>query len=146
MAAPKGHQPYAGCETGGREKIYTQEFIEKEADAFEEWLTKPSSVYFKEFAFERGYSYKRLTEFAQVNQKFLDTFQRAKDWQEQRLVKGGLNNTFNAGFTKFVMGNACGWWDRQETRISGDAENPLQCVLGLITGKSKELVDEDESE
>src|SRR5208337_5317700 len=109
MVAPKGHEPYPGCETGGAPKKYDDAFIEEEAKAFEEWMKKPGSIYFKRFAFDRGYSQQRLSEFAEVNQKFSETFKRAKEWQEVRLAEGGLVNEFNAGFCKFVMGNACGW-------------------------------------
>ena len=49
------------CEAGGRPKKYTQEFIEKEAEAFEKWMQKPNSVWFEDFANQRGYS-PRLSE------------------------------------------------------------------------------------
>lgn len=140
MPAPLNHPPYPGCETGGRPTKYTQEFIEAEAVALEEWLKQPGSIYFKRFAFDRGYSQQRLSEFAEVNQKFSETLALAREWQEIRLAEGGLTNEFNSGFCKFVMGNACGWSDRTETKISGDANNPLQFLLESIDGKGKELV------
>jgi hypothetical protein len=49
-------------------------------------------------------------------------------------------NVFNAGFTKFVMGNVCGWVDRQQTQISGDTTNPLFVLLTKLDGSSKELL------
>lgn len=139
MVAPKGHEPYLGCETGGRPTKYTKEFIEGEADALEEWMRKPESIYFKRFAFDRGYSQQRLSEFAEMNQKFSETLTRAREWQEIRFVEGGLTEEFNGSFCKFVMGNACGWSDKMENKISGDAANPLQFLLEKIDGKSKEL-------
>ena len=144
MPAPLNHPPYNTQGEGGRPTKYTQEFIEAEADALEEWMQRPQSIYFKRFAFERGYSQQRLSEFAEVNQRFSETLSKAREWQEIRLAEGGLTNEFNAGFTKFVMGNICGWADRTETKLSGDAANPLQFLLEVADGKSKELI-EDES-
>lgn len=142
MVAPKGHEPYNTEGQGGRPVKYTKEFIELEAEELEKWMTLPTSVYFKRFAFSRGYSYKRLQEFADVNERFSDILARAKEWQEIRLAEGGLTEEFNAGFTKFVMGNVCGWTDRTETKLSGDAANPLGCILKMIDGTTKELVND----
>lgn len=127
---------------GGRPMIYTEEFIEKEADALEKWMQIPENVYFKRFAFNRGYSQQRLTEFAEKSEKFSETLDRAREWQEIRLVEGGLANEFNASICKFVLGNACGWSDKQETKMSGDSSNPLQFLLEKADGASKELVNE----
>jgi len=68
----------------------------------------------------------------------------AKAWQETRLAEGGLTSEFNSGFCKFVMGNTCGWVDKQETKISGDAENPLAFLLQNVDGRSKDLVTDDD--
>ena len=143
MAAPKGHEPYAGCEKGGRPVKYTTEFIEAEAEALEKWMQQPDSIYFKRFSFDRGYSYKRLSEFAEVNQKFSDVLERAHEWQETRLVEGGLKNEFNGAFCKFVMGNTCGWVaERTETKLSGSATDPFACVLNIVDGFTKELIND----
>ena len=144
MPAPNGHLPYPGCETGGRPIKYTPEFIEAEAEALEKWMLHPDSIYFKRFSFDRGYSYQRLSEFAEVNEKFSDTLARAREWQEIRLAEGGLKNEFNGNFCKFVMGNACGWSDKTETKLSGDAVNPLAFILKNVDGTTKELVHDDE--
>lgn len=145
MAPPKGHLPYNKNGEGGSPKIYTDEFIEKEAMLFEEWMKKPDSVYFKEFAFERGYSQKLFSEWAAVNHRFAETLQRVKEWQEFRVAKGTLKNEFNAPFAKFFMGNVCGWSEKTETKISGDSENPLSCILTNVSGKTKELVSGEEA-
>src|SRR5271154_77221 len=142
MPAPLNHPPYPGCETGGRPTKYTQEFIEEEADAFLAWMNKPGSIYFKRFAVDRGYHPNRLAEFAEQNEKFSCAYERAKAWQEMRLVEGGLLNEFSGSFTKFVMGNVCGWTDRVETKVSGDAVNPLTFLLQQVDGETKDLVNE----
>ena len=66
----------------------------------------------------------------------------AQAWQEAKLVDGGLNNIYNAGFTKFVMGNTCGWTDKQQ--VSGDAINPLSILLQKVDGSSKDLISKNE--
>lgn len=139
MPAPKNHKPYPGCENGGRPEKYTKTFIEKEADAFLEWMKHPESIYFKRFAIDRGYHPNRLAEFAEQNEKFSGVYEKAKAWQEVRFVEGGLLSEFNAGFTKFVMGNICGWVEKQETKVSGDAANPLAFLLQKVDGQSKDL-------
>lgn len=139
MPAPINHPAYNKDGEGGRPTKYTTEFIEREADAFEEWMNKPDSIYFKRFAINRGYSAQRLTEFAEANKRFSEVYTKAREWQEVRLAEGGLTSEFNSGFCKFVMGNVCGWTDRTETKLSGDAANPLSFCLQNIDGKSKEL-------
>ena len=138
MTAPKGHKPYPGCEKGGRPLKYTKEFLESEADAFLIWMQRDDSIWYKDFALERGYLPDQLSEWAKVNEKFSRVYKRSQEWQQSKLVKGGLLNKFNAGFTKFVMGNTCGWSDRQQ--VIGDIVNPLAFLLSKIDGKSKGLV------
>lgn len=144
MPAPKGHKAYAGCETGGRPKKYTQEFIEKEADAFLEWMKDPQSLWYEDFALQRGYDPNLLSLWAKENEKFSGVYRKAQAWQKSKLVKGGLLNEYNAGFTKFVMANTCGWTEKQETKVSGDAASPLQCIFERVDGNSKELLDDEE--
>ena len=137
MPAPIGHPPYNKNGEGGKPKYWTDERIDEEADAFWEWLQKRSSYWFTSFATERGYSHQRLTEWAAKNQKFADVYEYAKSWQQDRLAMGALTKTFDCSFTKFVMANTCGWTDKSQTQISGDAANPLDIVLNRVTGTSR---------
>lgn len=141
MPAPKGHQPYSGCEKGGRPLKYTKDFIEAEADAFLDWMQKDSSLWYKDFALERGYLPDQLSEWAKVNKKFSRAYKQSQAWQQSKLVKGGLLNQYNAGFTKFVMGNTCGWTEKQQ--VSGDVANPLAFLMQKIDGSTKDLVHDD---
>jgi hypothetical protein len=145
MTAPKGHKPYAGCEKGGdlggRPEKYTKQRIEEEAEAFLEWMARPDSIWYKDFALERGYPPEYLSIWAKSNKRFSQVYERAKEWQQSKLVKGGLLNQFNASFTKFVMTNTCGWTDRQQ--ITGDAANPLSLLLQKVDGSTKDLIDDN---
>lgn len=105
-------------------------------------MNQSDSIYFKRFAINRGYHPNRLAEFAEQNERFACVYAKAQAWQECRLAEGGLTNEFNGSFCKFVMSNTCGWTDRQEQKISGDAANPLAFLLQKADGSSKDLVDE----
>ena len=142
MPAPKGHKPYPGAERGGRPVQYTKQFIEKEAEAFDEWMSRPNSIWYKDFALERGYSPDLLSIWAKENEKFSGVYERSQYWQQSKLVNGGLLGTYNAPFTKFVMANTCGWTEKQQSTISGDVVNPLTFVLSSVDGMTKELVHE----
>ena len=87
MPAPKGHKPYNVNGEGGVPKIYTKEFIDKEADELTEWMKKKENMFIEEFAFERGYSYKRLSEWAKENQRFADTYEAFHQRQKIILYK-----------------------------------------------------------
>lgn len=112
MGAPKGHLPYNVNGEGGRPREWTDEKIEAEADAFEQWMNKPSSIYFKKFALERGYDPCYFAEWVTINKRFAQVFRKVKAWQEARLAEGGLTSEFNGGFTKFVMSNICQWQEK----------------------------------
>lgn len=143
MPAPKGHKPYnTGADRGGRPRKWTAERIEQEADAFEEWMSRPDSIWYEDFCLERGYLPDNLVRWAKENERFCTVYKKSQVWQKSKLVRGGLLNTYNSGFTKFVMGNTCGWSDKQQ--IGGDAASPLSFILQRVDGASKDLVDERE--
>lgn len=137
---PKGNKRAVG-HGFGRPKIYDDAFIEHEAEEFIEWMSDAENIWFEDFAIERGYSPKRFYEWAKTNPVFSEAFEVIQCMQKGKLVKGGLLEEFNAGFTKFVMANACGWYEKQQ--VAGDASNPLQFLLEKADGTSKELVNNE---
>jgi len=141
MGAPEGHLPYPGCETGGRPSIYTKEFIENEADELQKWIKDSKNIYFKDFALQRGYAARRINEFAEKNEKFAQVFELVKDWQESKLVRGGLTRQFESGFTRFVMARVCGWKEEKNVNITSNG-NPLPDWVTNADGQSKDLVNE----
>ena len=114
MPPPKGHAPYPGCETGGKPKVQTTEFIEKEAEALLEWSQNSTNLFFNTFALKRGYAPQRLSEWAKKNDKFREAYELATAWQESKLVEGGLKSSLNSGFTKFVLVNKHEWKEKVE--------------------------------
>jgi len=139
---PKGHAPYPGCETGGRPLEYTQEKINAFADEFTEWQKDPSNIWFKDFCIERDINPDLLVEWSNKNDKFSGAYKLAKHRQESRLVNGGLLDSYNAGIVKFVLANAHGWSEKNEAKVSGDAENQLAFILKMVDNTSRELVNE----
>lgn len=142
MPAPSGHEPYPGCETGGRPTKYTAEQIEKFAEELLGWLDNPTNVWFKDFCLDKGLNPDLMSIWASENEKFSGAYQIAKLRQESRLINGGLMNVYNGSIVKFVLANAHGWVDKQETKVSGDSANPLMFLLQKADGGSKELVNE----
>jgi hypothetical protein len=141
MPAPKNNK-FAKGNSGPPPKKYTQEFIEREAIAFTEWLTQPENIYFKRFALERGYPPDELANFAKKNEVFRRAYLFGKEWQECKIVEGALFNKLNSNFAKFAMTNLSGWSDKQQ--VTGDVANPLAFLLKTVDGQSKDLVRQDD--
>lgn len=124
---------------------YTEEFIEKEAEALKEWMQKEDSFYLKSFAVHRGYAPSLLNHFAKKNRKFAEVYELVHDWQEQKLVTSALTNKINPSFTKFVLSNTSGWSDK--TQVATDQKNPFHFILGKVDGTTKDLTaSEDEAD
>jgi DNA-packaging protein gp3 len=143
--ATKGHPPYNINGEGGRPRKYTLDDIERFADELVDWMKNESRFWFKDFCLERGIDPDLMSKWARENDNFNIAYKLAKGLQESRIFKGSMTDTFNAGMAKFALMNNHGWSDKQETKVSGDAVNPLAFVLEQIDGKSKELVDARES-
>ncbi len=141
MAAPKGHLPYGFG--GGRPKKYSPEEIEAFANEFATWLKTPTHVWFKDFCLDKDINPDYMAEWAEENETFRGVYKQAKHRQESRLINGGLLSTYNSNIVKLVLSNAHAWTDKQETKMSGDAANPLAFLLQQVDGKSKDLVDEN---
>ena len=130
MPAPVGNKYAIGHEKSGPDK-YTDDWLEAEALAFEEWMQRPDSVFFKSFAIERGYSPQRLAEFADKSKVFSEVYEKAKAWQECRLAVGGLTKKFEPSLTKFLLANQHGY--REKSEVNGSLQlNPLASLLDKI--------------
>lgn len=81
----------------------TEEDLEKEARAFEAWMKKKDSIFFKQFAAERGYPAQKLSEYANRSKAFKLVFDRAKDWQEAKITSLALWKKLDSGMAKWVL-------------------------------------------
>lgn len=146
MPAPLNHPPYPGCETGGRPKKYKTEDIEKYADELLVWIKDDSHFWLKDFALEKGIDPDYMHEWAKENEKFNGAYRLSKAFQESRIFKGSMLETYNSTMSKFALVNNHGWADKTESKISGDAVSPLAFLFQEADGKSKELVSDDDEE
>jgi len=148
MAAPKksgaqkGHHPFNINGEGGRPSKYSSAEIDALADEFTAWFKEPSNVWFKDFCLERDINPDLMAEWAAENDRFSGAYKLAKHRQESKLINGGLLDSYNAGIVKFVLANAHGWSEKNEARVSGDAENQLAFILKMVDNTSRELVNE----
>ncbi len=142
MPAPKKHKPYPGCETGGRPRKYTTEQIEAFADELIAWMKIPTNVWFKDFCLDKDIDPDLMKTWSVESEMFSGAYRLAKMRQESRLVNGGLVEIYNGSIVKFVLSNAHGWADKHESKLSGDASNPLAFLLQKADGESKGLVNE----
>ncbi len=139
MAPPKGHLPYPGCETGGRPPKYTEEFINNEADELIKWMQDDKNIFLEKFAYERGYYDELFHQWAKVNDKFSIAFKMFKNKQKYMLMMGGLNKKYNYNMAALILGHAHGVVAKTEQKLSGDGVNPLECIIGITSGKTKDL-------
>ena len=128
MPAPKGHLPYPGCEKGGRPKEWTEDLINEMADRFEAFMSRQDKIWYEDFCLEQGIDPDLLTKWSKTNEKFNGVYVKSKMWQKSKLVKGGLLNEYNSGFTKFVMANTCGWRSKKKPKAQRGCINPLAFI------------------
>ena len=142
MPAPLGHEAYNKNGEGGRPRRFSVEQIETFAGELVEWTKNPSNIWFKDFCLDKDIEPDLMSEWAKENERFSGAYKLAKARQESRLVNGGLLEAYNGGIVKFVLANAHGWADKQESKVSGDPVNPLAFLMQKIDGTSKDLVNE----
>jgi hypothetical protein len=143
MPAPKGHPAYNVNGEGGRPKIYTKEFIDKEADILEEWLQdKPNNIFIEDFCLERNYHDSRIPEFVSVNKRFSAVYDMLKMKQRISLFKGGLNRKFAHPMCALVLSNYHNIHAKTETTVTNNNVDTLDCVIDEIDGNTKDLINE----
>jgi len=143
MPAPKGHPNYDVEGKAGRPKKYTPEVIERFADELLIWIKNEGNFWVKDFCLERGIDPDYMSEWARENERFAGAYKTAKAFQESRIFKGSMLSAFNPTMSKFALINNHGWADKTETKVSGDAVNPLTFLLQKADGESKDLVNEE---
>ncbi len=149
MPAPKGHPPYAGCETGGRPEIYTLEFIEAQAEKFVQWLKYPKNIFYQDFVLDQWISPAYLQRWSDKSEKFCNALEMAKYKQESKLKNQALNKDTDVSFTKFLLINNHGmqkYAEKTESKVSGDSENPIALAITEAMGQSKDLVEDGEEQ
>lgn len=144
MGAPKGHAPYNVNGEGGRPLRFTDEEIEALAEEFLEWLDREENFWIKDFCLEKRLDPNYMHDWCERSERFRLAFIIGKNKQESKTYKGGLIGKFNSNIVKLALTNHHGWVEKHESKISGDAQNPLACIIEKISAKKSED-DEDTS-
>lgn len=110
---------------------------------YEDWMADAMVAYFDAsvgdfptlagFAASIGVSRDTLHDWAHAknvsgdlrNPSFSDAYKKAKDLQEQNLVRGALTGIYNPTFAIFTAKNVLGWRDKVEQEITGKDGSPL---------------------
>lgn len=122
----------------GRPREWTDDKIEAECAALEEWVKDPDNYYIASYAISRGYTSDTLDKLAERNSNFRRTLTSAKEACEHKIVDGSLSRKYDGSFAKFLLANKAGW--KEKTELSGDKNSPLAFILGDIDGTSKDAV------
>lgn len=119
----------------GRPEKYTKEWLVEEAKALREWISQPRNLWLKGFAYERGYSPKRLTEFIEKSSEFSESMSYAKDYQEKKFIDGAISKEMGMDFIKYFMPRMLK--DRPEWKNSWDQpeeakDTPTTVIINKI--------------
>ena len=144
MPAPKGHAPYNVNGEGGRTKIYTEDFLNKEADKLYEWIQDKNNIFIQDFCYERGYHESRVDEFVRDNERFALACNMLKMRQKSALFKGGLNKKYAYPMCALILSHHHNIVAKTEQKLSGSATDPVGVMFMQIEGTSKDLVEENE--
>ena len=140
MAPPKGHLPYNINGEGGRPKIYTKEFIEKEAIALEEWMQITENNFIEFFCFERGYHEDKIADFDKDSDRFHRVYKIFKMKQKAMIFEGGLKRKYAHPMCALVLSNNHNIHAKTETTVTNTTKDSLETLLDEIDGKSKDLL------
>jgi hypothetical protein len=133
VGAPKGHPPYSGCEKGGRKRVYTDERIEEEGRALEEWMKNPDNFWVYSFAESRGYSKQNLARWAKRNKKFRRLYRRARDAQMNRIMVGAVHKRYDTKAVQMILAN---WYKiSPQPKVQLMSSGTLEAILELVREK-----------
>lgn len=141
----KGHPPYNVNGEGGRKRKYSVEDIERFADDLLVWIKQEENYWLKDFCLEKDIDPDNMSIWARENEKFEEVYKLAKGYQESKIFKGSMNESFNCGMSKFALINCHGWVDKTESKLSGDQNSPLAFILNSVSNSSKDLVNDSNS-
>lgn len=125
-----------GPGSGRVSEKWTPALLEALADELDAWTERKGSLWLKDFCRSFDIPTRDFEAIFSRTEKSKRAYERAKDWQESLLIKGGLLKKFDSSFTKFVLSNAIGWSERK--RIEGE----LGFLLQEVDGKTKSLLDD----
>ncbi len=135
-------QPPITKNPNGRPKVHTEAFIDNEAEKLLEWLEVKENIFIEDFCIKRDIRAATISEFARVNKKFSQAYEKVKEKQKMTLFKGGLSKKFSFPMCALILSHNHGIHQKTEQKLSGDSMNPLLFLMEKIDGNTKELVNE----
>lgn len=142
MPAPKGNKFAVGHDPGpeaGREKLYTSERLQEEANALREWANKPGNFYLKEFAWDRGYDPNRIGEFAKESKIFAGALKEFHDRKAAKIIREAFQGQVDMGWVRYFMPRLCRHsedddvWKAAFDRANEDNAIAQQVVAGIVS-------------
>ena len=119
---------------------YKKQNLNKLGNELVSWMQVEKNVWLKDFAINKGFPASYFSTFKKKNEKFKEAYQRAKDIQESRLVKGVLDGTYSPSFVKFILKNEAGWKDKVEETIKEEVPS----IQFILTEKKENFKNEKE--
>ncbi len=81
----------------------TDERIEEEAEALEEWLKDKDNFYFYEFIYLRGLQEDYPSKWAKKNVRFNQAYKKARIKQQVVVGKNALFKSFDSAFSQWFL-------------------------------------------
>lgn len=128
MGAPKGHLPYNKNGEGGRPIVWTDEAIDREADALLDYMNQDENLFVEKFALSRGYHPQRFGEWNKIHDRFASIYARCKKIQEIKLVERGLFGIHKEQMSKFVLVNHHNYLDKSQIEAKVDGSLQIKTV------------------
>lgn len=128
----------------GRPTKFTQEEISKYAKELREWCKDPTHWWFKDFCLDQNINPDLMSIWAKENTDFSGALEEAKHRQESRILSGSLMGNYNSKIATLILTNKHNWSEKTETKVTGDSTNPLHAIIGITSGKTKDLVDDED--
>lgn len=114
-------------------KKYTDELLEALADELDAWCNRKNSLWLGDFCREFDIPSKQFADIFSRTEKSARAYERARDWQESVLVRGGLLNKFNSSMTKFTLMRTHNWSEKNEV------QGPLGWAIDEISDETRDL-------
>ncbi len=140
MPAPMGHPPYNTKGEGGRPKIYTEEYLNNEADALIEWLKDEDNIFIEDFCLKRDHHESRIDEFVDDNERFAVAYNKLKMKQRTALFKGSLTRQFAHPMCALILSHGHKIYQRTDQKVESKNTNVNHNWVTEVSGTTTDLV------
>ncbi len=108
-----------------RPKKYSDERLSELSISLKKWVKekyrKDEMGYLVEWCFDNDFNTRYFKRYCEQHGEFNDAYEFAKDWQEYRIAKGGMDKSFDSRFAQFYLSSKFGWNPKGENETVADA-------------------------